>query len=185
MLLASGLTIACDMVVAGVGASPVTELFAQSGLAVENGIVVNEYLETDQTGIFAAGDVANYVDKIFDKRRRVEHWDNAVSQGQHWAGVVRGERQPFLHVPYFFSDVFDLSYELWGDSEGATQTIARGDLSSSSFSSWWLKRNCLIAAFVMNRPDKERQIAPEWIRSKQIISADRLKDQNRSINEAV
>jgi len=55
VLLASGLTIACDMVVAGVGASPVTELFAQSGISVENGIVVNEYLETDQTGIFARG----------------------------------------------------------------------------------------------------------------------------------
>jgi NADPH-dependent 2,4-dienoyl-CoA reductase/sulfur reductase-like enzyme len=183
--LSSGRKISCEMVVAGVGASAVTELFAKSGLAVENGIVVNEYLETNQAGIFAAGDVANYVDKIFDKRRRVEHWDNAVSQGQHWARIIGGERQPFLHVPYFFSDIFDLSYELWGDSEGATQTIARGDVGSSSFSIWWLKRDCLIAAFVMNRPDEERQFAPEWIKSKQIISADRLKDQNRSVKEAV
>ena len=183
--LSGGRKLSCDMVVAGVGASPVTELFANSGLAMENGITVNEYLETNQTGIFAAGDVANYADKIFDKRRRVEHWDNAVSQGQHWAAVVRGERRPFLHVPYFFSDVFDLSYELWGDSEGSTQIIARGEPSSSSFSIWWLKRDCLIAAFVMNRPEEERQCAPEWIRSKQNISADRLKDQNRPIQEAV
>ena len=162
--------------------SPVTELFATSGLVIENGIVVNEYLETKQPGVFAAGDVANYVDKIFHKRRRAEHWDNAVSQGQHWAAIVRGERQPFLHVPYFFSDVFDMSYELWGDSEGATQTISRGDLSSSSFSTWWLK-GVLIAAFVMNRPDAERQCAPEWIKSKQLISAERLKDQNRPIGK--
>ena len=55
--------------------------------------------------------------------------------------VSFGERRPFLHVPYFFPDVFDLSYELWGDSEGATETIVRGDLGSSSFSVWWLKRN--------------------------------------------
>ena len=185
--LSSGRKISCDMVVAGVGASAVTEVFAKSGLAIENGIMVNEYLETSQAGIFAAGDVANYVDKMFDKRRRLEHWDNAVSQGQHWAGIISGERRPFLHVPYFFSDVFDLSYELWGDSEGATQTIARGDLSSSSssFSVWWLKRDCLIAAFVMNRPDEERRCAGEWIKSKQTISADRLKDQNRSVKEAV
>jgi NADPH-dependent 2,4-dienoyl-CoA reductase/sulfur reductase-like enzyme len=183
--LSSGRKISCDMVVVGVGATAVTDLFAKSGLAIENGIVVNEYLETNQAGIFAAGDVANYVDKIFDKRRRVEHWDNAVSQGQHWAGVIRGERRPFLHVPYFFSDVFDLSYELWGDSEGATQTIARGDLSTSSFSIWWLKGDRLIAAFVMNRPDEERQFAPEWIKSKKTISVDRLKDQNRSIQEAI
>jgi NADPH-dependent 2,4-dienoyl-CoA reductase/sulfur reductase-like enzyme len=183
--LSSGRTISCDMVVAGVGASAVTELFAKSGLAVENGITVNEFLETNQAGISAAGDVANYVDKMFDKRRRVEHWDNAVSQGQHWAEIIRTERRPFLHVPYFFSDVFDLSYELWGDSEGATQIIARGDVSSSSFSIWWLKRGCLIAAFVMNRPDEERQRAPEWIRSKQTISADRLKDQNRPVQDAI
>ena len=104
----------CDMVVAGVGAVPVTELFAKTGLAVDNGIIVNEYLETSQAGVFAAGDVANYFDSIFEKRRRVEHWDNAVSQGLHWASIVGGDRQPFVHVPYFFSDVFDLSYELWG-----------------------------------------------------------------------
>ena len=183
--LLSGRKISCDMVVAGVGAAPVTDLFAKSGLDIENGIAVNEYLETNQPRISAAGDVANYVDKVFDKRRRVEHWDNAVSQGQHWASIIFGERRPFLHVPYFFSDVFDLSYELWGDSEGATQTIARGDLSSSSFSIWWLKRDCLIAAFVMNRPDEERQFAPEWIKSKQILSADRLKDHNRPIGEAI
>jgi NADPH-dependent 2,4-dienoyl-CoA reductase/sulfur reductase-like enzyme len=185
VLLSSGRTISCDMVVAGVGASAVTEMSAKSGLAVENGILVNEYLETNQAGIFAAGDVANYADRIFDKRRRVEHWDNAVSQGQHWAGIVRGERRPFSHVPYFFSDVFDLSYELWGDSDGATQTITRGDLKSSSFSVWWLMQERLIAAFVMNRPDEERQVAPEWIMGKQTISVDRLKDQNRSVKEAI
>ena len=184
VLLSGGRKITCDMVVAGVGASPVTELFAKSGLAMENGLLVNEYLETNQTGVFAAGDAANYMDKIFEKRRRVEHWDNAVSQGQHWASVVRGERQPFVHVPYFFSDVFDLSYELWGDAEGATQTVTRGDSSSSSFSVWWLKRDRLVSAFVMNRPDEERESAPEWIKSKQSISAERLADQNRPLKEA-
>jgi NAD(P)H-nitrite reductase large subunit len=82
------------LVVAGIGATPVSELFTNSGLTAENGVVVNEYLETKLPGIFAAGDVANYLDIIFDKRRRVEHWDNAVSQGQHWAVsfVVTGSR---------------------------------------------------------------------------------------------
>lgn len=182
--LLSGKTIECDMVVAGVGAAPVTELFASSGLGVENGITVNEYLETNIAGVFAAGDVANYPDKIFEKRRRVEHWDNAVSQGQHWAGVVRGEREPFVHVPYFFSDIFDLSYELWGDAAGATQTVARGDLGSSSFSVWWLKRDRLVCAFVMNRPDEERQSAQDWIKSKQAVSAERLADRGKQIQEA-
>ena len=183
-VLSSGRTIPCDLVVAGVGATPVSELFTNGGLAVENGIVVNEYLETNQRGIFAAGDVANYFDIIFHKRRRVEHWDNAVSQGQHWAALVRGDRKPFSHVPYFFSDVFDLSYELWGDSEGATQTFARGDLNSSSFSVWWLKQSRLVSAFAMNRPDEERQAAADWVKARQLVSPEGLADNNRAVKEA-
>ena len=183
-VLSSGRTIPCDLVVAGVGATPVSELFTNTGLAVENGVVVNEYLETNQRGIFAAGDVANYLDTIFHKRRRVEHWDNAVSQGQHWAALVRGDRKPFSHVPYFFSDVFDLSYELWGDSEGATQTFTRGDLNSSSFSVWWLKQGRLVSAFAMNRPDEERQAAADWVKARQLVSPEGLADNNRAVKDA-
>jgi len=118
VLLVDGRRIPSDLVVAGIGAIPNTELLAKSGIALDNGVVVNEYLEASEPGVCAAGDAANYPDLIFEKRRRVEHWDNAISQGQHWAGVVLGDRQPFIHVPYFFSDVFNLSYEFWGDSSG-------------------------------------------------------------------
>lgn len=183
-VLSSGRKIPCDMAVIGIGAAPVLELFANSGLDIENGIAVNEYLETKQPNIFAAGDVANYVDTIFGKRRRVEHWDNAVSQGQHWAALVSGDRKPFSHVPYFFSDVFDLSYELWGDSEGATQTVTRGDLNRSSFSVWWLKQDRLVSAFAMNRPEEEREIASEWIKVKQSVAPERLGDNHRAVKEA-
>ena len=73
------------MVVAGVGVRPVTEILAGSGIEAGDGVMVNEYLETRRPWHLAAGDVANYPDMLFDKRRRVEHWDNAVSQGQHCA----------------------------------------------------------------------------------------------------
>jgi 3-phenylpropionate/trans-cinnamate dioxygenase ferredoxin reductase component len=185
VVFGDGKKISCDVVVVGVGAVPVTEPVEKSGVTVENGIVVNEYLEAERAGIYAAGDVANYPDKIFGKRRRVEHWDNAVSQGQHWAQVVLGEKEPFIHVPYFFSDVFDLSYELWGDPEGANETVVRGDSNTSSFSVWWLKDNQVVAAFVMNRPDEERQVAPEWIKSRQTVSRERLADKTNSVLEAI
>src|SRR6185295_19329893 len=110
---------------------------------------VNEYLETSRPNIYAAGDVANYVDTLFDKRRRVEHWDNAVSQGQHCGRAVLGEHAPFIHVPYFFSDVFDLSYELWGDTSQFDTIVERGDLSTNSFSVWWIQQERLVAAFTM------------------------------------
>ncbi|HEX3106543.1 MAG TPA: FAD-dependent oxidoreductase [Terriglobales bacterium] len=177
--------ISCDLVVVGVGAVPVTELLERTAVAVENGIVVNEFLESSCAGIYAAGDIANYPDSIFRKRRRVEHWDNAVSQGQQWARIVLGERQPFVHVPYFFSDVFDLSYELWGDAAGANDVVVRGDTNTSSFSVWWLKDKQLVATFAMNRPDEEREVAPEWIKVSQTVSAERLSDKNRPVREAV
>jgi NADPH-dependent 2,4-dienoyl-CoA reductase/sulfur reductase-like enzyme len=174
--LVGGQEIACDMVVAGVGVQPVTDMLASSGIEVGDGVMVNEYLETSRPDIYAAGDVANYQDVLFGKRRRVEHWDNAVSQGQYCARALMGERTPFHHVPYFFSDVFDLSYEYWGDSSGADEIVHRGDLPGKSFSVWWLQQQRVVAAFAMNRPDEERETAPKWIESKESVSSAKLKD---------
>lgn len=165
----------CDIVVAGIGVLPVTEPLANSGIAVADGVVVNEYLETSQPDIYAAGDVAHYKDTLFEKRRRVEHWDNAVSQGQHCADLLLRDRKAFVHVPYFFSDVFDLSYEFWGDPSGADDIVERGDLNTNSFSVWWLHRGRVVAAFAMNRPDDEREAAPRWIAAKQVVPAQELK----------
>jgi NADPH-dependent 2,4-dienoyl-CoA reductase/sulfur reductase-like enzyme len=172
--LQNGETVACDMVVAGIGVEPVTEPLVTSGIEVKDGVVVNEYLETNQRDIYAAGDVASYYDVLFGKHRRAEHWDNAVSQGQHCARALSGERTPFVHVPYFFSDVFDLSYEFWGDPFGAEEVVESGDLDSSSFSVWWLRQGRLVAAFVMNRPDEEREAAPRLIQSRETASAETL-----------
>jgi NADPH-dependent 2,4-dienoyl-CoA reductase/sulfur reductase-like enzyme len=180
-VLADGQTIPCELVVAGIGVQPEIAMLASSGFEVGDGIMVNEYLETGQPDIYAAGDVANYVDILFQKRRRVEHWDNAVSQGQYCARALLGERVPFKHVPYFFSDVFDLSYEYWGDSSGADQVVHRGDFSKKSFSTWWLRQQTVVAAFTMNRPDEEREIAPKWIESRHQVSAKELEDSARPI----
>jgi NADPH-dependent 2,4-dienoyl-CoA reductase/sulfur reductase-like enzyme len=177
--------IPCELVIAGIGAQPVTDILGASNIELDDGVVVNEYLETNQPGIYAAGDVANYQDLLFAKRRRVEHWDNAVSQGQHCARVLTGERTPFRHVPYFFSDIFDLSYEYWGDSSDADEAVHRGDLSTNSFSVWWLRQKRLVAAFTMNRPDEEREAAPQWIETRQPVSGNKLGDATKPIRAAL
>lgn len=159
--LSTGARLEADLVVAGIGVTPVTEIAAEAGLKVDNGIVVNEFLETGAAGVYAAGDVANYHDILFGKRRRIEHWDNAVKQGQYVARRLGGEAKPFENIPYFFSDIFDLSYEFWGDTAGAERTEYRGDMNSASFSAWWLKGDQVLAAFVMNRPDAEREAASQ------------------------
>jgi len=163
--LGDGRSFDCELVVAGIGARPAVEFLKSSGIEIDNGVVVNEYLESSAADVLAAGDIANYPDVIFGKRRRVEHWDNAVSQGQHCARRLMGERAPFKHVPYFFSDVFDLSYEMWGDPEGADQVSYRGDVTTKSFSVWWTRGGVLRAAFAMNRLDEEREGAPKWIQA--------------------
>jgi NADPH-dependent 2,4-dienoyl-CoA reductase/sulfur reductase-like enzyme len=183
-VLADGQTIPCELVVAGIGVQPVTEVLAGSGIDVDNGVVVNEYLETNRADVLAAGDVANYQDVLFEKRRRVEHWDNAVSHGQYCARALMGERTPFKHVPYFFSDVFDLSYEFWGDPAGADEIVHRGDLSSNSFSVWWLQQQRVVAAFAMNRPDEERDAAPKWIESRRRVSSAKLRVDSQAIAAA-
>ncbi len=184
VVLTTGETVTCNMLVAGIGVTPATGCLAESGIELAGGVVVNEYLETGVAGVSAAGDVANYLDVLTGKRRRIEHWDNAVSQGQHCARSLTGDRKPFVHVPYFFSDVFDLSYEFWGDPAAAEEIIHRGDLSGNSFSAWWLRRNQVLAAFVMNRPEEEREAAPRWIESKQRISPAALRNASRPIGEA-
>jgi len=183
-LLGDGQSIECDLVVAGIGVTPAIEVGKNSGLDIDDGITVNEYLQSSHPDVFAAGDVANYQDVLFGKRRRVEHWDNAVSQGQYCAKSLMGDKAPFRHVPYFFSDVFDLSYEYWGDSSGAEQVVYRGDLSSNSFSVWWVREQRLVAAFAMNRPDEERNAGPKWIESGQKVSVSKLKDVSQPLESA-
>ena len=183
-VLRNGQNLQCDLVIAGIGVEPAIEVVKNSGLDLGDGILVDEYLRTSDPDVFGAGDVANYHDVLFGKRRRVEHWDNAVSQGQYCARSLMGDRSPFKHVPYFFSDIFDLSYEFWGDVSGADQVVHRGDLSSNSFSVWWVRQQRLVAAFTMNRPDEERNAAPKWIESGQRVSASKLVDVSQAIATA-
>jgi NADPH-dependent 2,4-dienoyl-CoA reductase/sulfur reductase-like enzyme len=176
-----------DMAVAGIGVQPNTQLFADEGLQfIEDGIAVNRFLETNLPDIYAAGDIACYNDVVFEQPRRLEHWDNAMAQGQHAIKNMLGIREPFVHVPYFFSDVFDLSYEFWGDAAGAQQVVHRGDVANGRFSVWWLGEDGrLLAAFVMNRPDEERELAPPWIRERVKLAAEKLVDEDQPLSENV
>ena len=184
VLTAAGERLPASFVVAGIGVTPETALFENTGAALNDGVLVNQYLETSVPGVYAAGDVANYRDTLSGRQRRVEHWDNAVSQGRHAARVMTGLREPFEHVPYFFSDVFDLSYEFWGDSSAADRIVTRGNPAGASFSVWWLLEGRLAAAFVMARPDEERELAQEWIRTREPVSAGALADASRPLERS-
>lgn len=159
----SGRSLECDIAVVGVGVKPVTDFLDASGLEINNGVVVNEFMETNVPGIFAAGDVANYSDPIYKRRRRIEHWDNAIKQGRVVAQNVLGNRQPYRGVSYFFSDVWDLHWQLLGDLEGAIQRIIRGSIADRKFGVLYLKVGVVRAMFLLGLPFKERRVAEKLI----------------------
>ncbi|MCU0918524.1 MAG: NAD(P)/FAD-dependent oxidoreductase [Planctomycetes bacterium] len=101
-----------DCVVAGIGIEPAVELAKQARLDVENGILVNEFCGTRQPDIYAAGDVAIFFNPALGKYTRVEHEDNALTMGRVAGRNMAGDAQPYHHLPYFYSDLFELGYEL-------------------------------------------------------------------------
>ena len=119
--------------VVGIGVRPNTTLAEKAGLATDDGVVVNEFLETNVPGIFAAGDIARWPDPRAG-RIRVEHWVVAQRQGQTAARNVVGARQPFVMPPFFWSNHFDLHIRYVGHGSGEARANVSGDLKAKDAS---------------------------------------------------
>jgi 3-phenylpropionate/trans-cinnamate dioxygenase ferredoxin reductase subunit len=111
----AGAELPSDVVVAGPGLVLDLDLPRAARLDVADGVVVNEYLETSRPDVYAAGDIALFPYVALGRRMRVEHWDNAVSQGRQAGRNMAGAREPYVHMPYFFSDLFEFGYEAVGE----------------------------------------------------------------------
>lgn len=119
----SGRTIEADSVVAGLGLEPNVELAKHAGLDVDNGIIVDEFLRTADHAVFAAGDVANFYNPTLNTRMRVEHEDGANTMGLHAGRGMAGELEPYNHLPFFYSDLFELGYEAVGKFDPQTMEV--------------------------------------------------------------
>jgi NADPH-dependent 2,4-dienoyl-CoA reductase/sulfur reductase-like enzyme len=111
----NGFDFTVDGVVAGIGIRPDLDLAKQAGLQVENGIFVDEHLQTSAPDVYAAGDVANFQHAALGKRVRVEHEDNAVHMGKQAGRNMAGAGEAYSHIPMFYSDLFELGYEAVGE----------------------------------------------------------------------
>jgi 3-phenylpropionate/trans-cinnamate dioxygenase ferredoxin reductase component len=152
VVLANGSRIACDLVVVGVGVAPAVSWLDGSGLALENGVVVDEYCESSVPGVYAAGDVANAWNPLFSERLRVEHYDNAQNQGLAAGKSMAGRREPYAPVPYFWSDQYDMTLQYVGHGRGDDEIVVRGDVGKRSFVAFYVRAGRLRAALGIGRP---------------------------------
>lgn len=120
----SGGKLTVDGVVAGLGVTPDTELAVQAGLSTGGGVEVDELLRTKAPEIYAAGDIASFHNPLLDMRMRVEHEDNATAMGHQAGRNMAGAGEPYRHLPFFYSDLFDLGYEAVGELDSRLETVA-------------------------------------------------------------
>src|SRR5947199_482904 len=120
----SGAELVVDVLVAGLGIVPAVELAEQAGLRVDNGVVVDEFCRTSHPDVYAAGDVANFENPTLGTRLRVEHEDNANTMGRTAGFNMAGRATRYDHLPFFYSDLFDLGYEAVGELDARLETVA-------------------------------------------------------------
>ncbi len=164
--------IAADLIVVGIGIQPNTELAAEAGLEIDNGIVVDDRCRTGDPRIYAVGDCSAHPSRIYGGRIRLESVHNAVEQAKTAAAGVCGEDVVYDQVPWFWSDQYDIKLQIAGLSDGYDRFVIRGDKRSRSFSCLYLAEGRLLAVDAVNAPR-------DFMQSKSLIAAGATPDPDR------
>ncbi len=181
----AGVRLECDFAVVGIGIEPAIEALADSGIHVDNGVVVDEYCQTNVSGIYAAGDVANHYHPVFDRRIRVEHWQNAIKQGAAAARNMLGRRIAYDEIHWFWSDQYDANLQYAGFHTQWEQLIVRGRLDSDSYLACYVNAGRIDAAVGLNRGKEVRRVMP-LIKARRPVNLAQLRDESvdlRSLHE--
>jgi 3-phenylpropionate/trans-cinnamate dioxygenase ferredoxin reductase subunit len=183
----SGRTIGCTFVVLGVGVEPNVGVLDGSGVAVDNGVLVDGSCRSSVDAVFAAGDVANHDHPLFG-RLRVEHYNNAEKQGRFVARSMLDQGRPYDDVHTFWSDQYDDKLEYVGFAREWDEFVVRGDLDGDAFVGFYVKDGRVLAAMGLNRggdpeaePESELAAAAELIRNRALVDTGRLSDESAAI----
>ena len=148
-----------DLVIVGAGIVPNVELAEEAGLEVDNGILVDEFAQTSDPDIVAAGDCTNHPNKLLGRRIRLESVPNATEQAKAAAFSICSQQKEYAQMPWFWSDQYDIKLQIAGMNQGYNQIVMRGDSESGrSFVAYYLQDGKLLAADCVNRP-KEFMVA--------------------------
>jgi 3-phenylpropionate/trans-cinnamate dioxygenase ferredoxin reductase subunit len=180
-----GRLLPCDLVIAGIGILPNSELLAAAGAAVENGVLVDERCRTSLPDVYAAGDVANHQHPIFG-RLRVEHWNNADQQGRFAARSMLGKEDPYDYLHSFWSDQYEHLIEYVGFAAGWDRLVFRGRPESRKFLGFYLHEGLVRAAVGLGRGgdpedpkvDGELKVVANLIRHRVLVDPLELADED-------
>jgi 3-phenylpropionate/trans-cinnamate dioxygenase ferredoxin reductase component len=181
---AGGRAVDCDFVVIGIGVVPRIALAEDAGLGIDNGVLVDERLQTSVPNVFAAGDIARAWHPFFGQRIRVEHWANALHQGPAAARAMLGEAVNFDRTPYFFSDQYDVGMEYSGYAPHWDKVVFRGDRDDGEFVAFWLQDDRVIAGMNVNVWEVNEHVQA-LIRSRQAVDVAALTDSDTPLESLI
>jgi 3-phenylpropionate/trans-cinnamate dioxygenase ferredoxin reductase subunit len=176
--LTDGREIPADVVVVGIGAIPNTELAVTAGLAVENGIVVDDCGRTTDPAIFAVGDATNHPNNLLRTRLRLESVPAAMGQARAAASAILGNPKPFHEIPWFWSDQYDIKLQIVGMSEIGDEVVLRGKPQDRHFAAFYLRKGKIVAVNAINS-------GKDFIQGRKLVAEGRQPDPAKLADPAV
>ena len=182
VMTTSGEPVPADLAIVGIGILPEVALADAAGLAIDNGIVVDDCGRTSDPTIFAAGDCTNHPNALLGRRLRLESVQNAVSQGKSATTAMIGKPTPYAEIPWFWSDQYDLKLQIVGLSERTDEVVIRGDLGTRKFAACYLRQGVFVAIDCVNAL-RDFAAAKKLIAAKIRPDPARLADPNIALKE--
>jgi len=182
--LEDGRSIACDLIIAGIGVEPNIDIFEKSQITLDNGIVVDECGRTSIDDVYAAGDVTNFYHPIYQKYMRLESWKHAQSHGSNVGKNLAGNQAEYSDIPWMWSDQYEYSLQLSGITAGHTDRVQRGDSVSDGIIYFYIRQDQIIGACGVSEGPKigrDIRVAGQLAKNQQKVDIGLLADPNQKL----
>jgi NADPH-dependent 2,4-dienoyl-CoA reductase/sulfur reductase-like enzyme len=166
----NGRRVEAELAVVGIGVDPVIDFLEGSGIELDNGIVVNEQFETNVPDVYAVGDVANFFDPLFQRRRRIEHWSNANYQGTEVGKVLAGAGGGYDTISTFFTEIFGITIRVFGDARRSAPVVVHGSLADGMYALYGNENEEVVGALSVGQPEEIEELLKQQITARAPLS---------------